>query len=172
MSRNGALLLVGALLTGAPVAAQTIVTPAPVTPAPGTPVPVPSAPGGVIAVPQQVQACLCLEQRVNDLGTDIATRRQTYEQRRQEVSRLDSELASLRQRMNVDNPDDVAAYARLFDQRNAAFDALSRDVEPQYAASVERYNRAVADYNNSCYTQSYDATVLATVRPTLSCPPP
>jgi septal ring factor EnvC (AmiA/AmiB activator) len=146
---SGSLLMAGALLAAVPATAQ-----------------------NVLSAPQQVQACLCLEQGTSNLATDVATHKQTYEQRRQELDQLNAQLASLKQRMNVDNPADVAAYAQLFDKRNAAFDTFSRDVEPQYAASVERYNRMVADYNNSCVNKSYDAAVLATVKPTLSCPPP
>lgn len=126
----------------------------------------------ILRSPQEVSACLCREAAVNTLGSDVAARRTIYEQRRQELERLEAELAAMRQKMNVNNPEEVAAYARLFDQRNAALDAFSRAATPDYAAIVERYNQRVAEYNSTCAGKAYDTVVLATVRQSLSCPAP
>ena len=41
-----------------------------------------------------------------------------------------------------------------------------------YDDIANRYNDAVAAYNGSCASHSYDDTVLRTVRTTLACPRP
>jgi hypothetical protein len=106
------------------------------------------------------------------LAEEVAARNRIYEDTRQQLAALDLDLERRRQTMNVDDPAQVEAYRERFDQRNGVFGRLNGEVTANYAAAVERYNRAVAEYNNGCSGRILDSGVVAAVTPTLACPPP
>jgi hypothetical protein len=126
----------------------------------------------LLAAPEEVRACICLEQGLQQLGGEVSARQRIYEDRRQELSRLDAEIARMRQSMNPENAAEVAAFRQLLDRRNATFDAFSRGATDDYSAAVESYNRVVAQYNQRCYGRGLDPAVTATVRQNLVCPAP
>jgi hypothetical protein len=175
---SAAFILLAAMATTQPLSAQPVPSqPLSPAPAPATPLPM-TLPGQtavgqtLLSTPEAVRTCLCLEQAVNALAREVTDRKNAYDRQRDELNRLDAELASRRQTMNVNDPAEVAAYAQLYDRRNAAYDATNREAAGAYGSAVDRYNRRVADYNTTCANHAYDTTIVAQVRPTLSCPAP
>jgi hypothetical protein len=123
----------------------------------------------MITAPDQIRACLCLEQSVSRQASDVAARRAAYEEKRRAVERLDREVATRKPQVNVNDPGAVAAFRQLLEQRDAAQQLLPNDAS-DFAARVERYNQLVADFNRRCAGNVYDSVALAQVRQGLVCP--
>jgi hypothetical protein len=133
-----------------------------------------AAPAGaqVLTAPQEVARCICADRAVKMLGEEVAARNRIYEDLRQQLASADAELDRLRQTMNVNDPAQVDAFRAKFDQRNQLFGRSSGEAAGDYRTTVERYNRAVAEFNNNCSGRILDSGVIASVTPTLACPVP
>jgi hypothetical protein len=124
----------------------------------------------VLSTPQDVARCLCADRAVKMLGEEVAARKRIYDDTQQQVNALDRELEQRRQSMNVNDPAQVQAFRDRFDQRSDLAARLGTDIGADYGIAVERYNRAVAQYNEGCVGRILDSGVVAAVRPTLACP--
>jgi len=147
-----------------------VVQPPAVVPSPAPTVVVPTAPYPMISSPQDVATCLCLERSVSTLSNEVLARNRIYEEKKGELGRLETELANQRSRMNVNDPAQVDAFRGLLDRRNAIQAEFAAQVTPEYSALVDNYNRQVGEFNARCSGRAYDGAVVASVRPTLSCP--
>jgi hypothetical protein len=126
----------------------------------------------VVRAPDEIRACLCKEQSVSSLNADVQSQSRAYESQRESFEALDKAVQSGRPRVNVNNPADVDAFKRLLEKRDAAADALAGPTTKSYADAVQRYNQAVADYNDTCAGKAFDPDTLAAVKKTLACPKP
>jgi hypothetical protein len=126
----------------------------------------------VLSNPQDVTRCLCADRSVKILGEEVAARKRIYDDTQQQIQALDVELDRRRQSMNVNDAAQVEAFRERFDQRSELAARLSGDVAGDYGVAVERYNRAVAQYNDGCVGRILDSGVVAAVTPTLACPVP
>lgn len=131
-----------------------------------------AAQGQVISAPDAIRACLCQEQRVAGLNAEVQAQSRTYAQQRASFEALDKQVQTSRPHVDVHSQTDVDAFKQLLERRDAAQDALSGPATSNYAAAVQRYNQAVADYNGSCAGKAFDQDALAAVKRTLSCPKP
>jgi len=120
----------------------------------------------------EVAACLCLGQAVSALSADTAARQGSYAAVQDELTRLDAQLQSERAGMDVNNPQSVARFRQLLEQRDAAFQRSTRLATGDLAGAVERYNARVNEYNARCAGRPRDPDLLGRVQATLSCPPP
>src|SRR5580704_1509616 len=126
---------VAAFVAICPAAAQTPGYPPPPPgyppPPPGYPPPPPGYPPSppLSAAPAppasgeagEITACLCLGQAVSALHADMDAKQRAYDAVRDELARLDSQLQSARVGMDVNNPQAVAQFRQLLEQRDAAF---------------------------------------------------
>lgn len=126
----------------------------------------------VLNDPQDVARCLCAERAVETLGDELAVRKRIYDDLRQQLETIDRDLERRRQTIDVNDEAQVNAFRERFDQRSTLSARLSGEVDSDYRTAVERYNRAVAQYNDGCIGRILDANVVETVRPTLVCPAP
>jgi hypothetical protein len=126
----------------------------------------------VVSSPDAIRACLCKEQRVAGLNAEVQAQSRTYAQQRATFEALDKEVKTSRPRVDVKSQADVDAFKRLLERRDAAADALAGPATSNYAAAVQRYNQAVADYNGSCAGKAFDQDALAAEKRSLSCPKP
>jgi len=157
-----------------PVAAQAPVypaTPPPIYPPPPA-APLPAAP----AVPTSPEAaeiahCLCLGQAVSALHADMDAKQRAYDAVRDELARLDAELQRARAGMNVDDPQSVARFRQLLEQRDAAFKRQTGLVTGELSDATARYNTRVGEYNSRCANRPRNPELLSQVQATLSCPP-
>jgi hypothetical protein len=106
------------------------------------------------------------------LGDEVAARKRIYDDQQQQLQALDLDLERRRRTMNVNDAAQVEAYRNRFDQRSALSAQLSGEVASDYRASVERYNRAVAQYNSGCVGRTLDSRVVSQVEANLACPVP
>ena len=89
-----------------------------------------------------------------------------------QLADLDSQLASERSTININNPDAVARFKALLERRDAAY---GQSVGPIHAAAAEataRYNARVTEYNARCANRPFNSALVAQLQPTLRCPPP
>lgn len=126
----------------------------------------------VLRAPGEVRDCVCKDQSVAVLNDRVQAERRNYEEKRKAFEALDQQVQSGRAKVNVNNPADVDAFKRLLEQRDAAADELAGPVAQSYAATVERYNQAVAGYNASCAGKAFDPEQLNEQKRNLSCPAP
>jgi recombinational DNA repair ATPase RecF len=125
----------------------------------------------IVSSPDTIRACLCQQQSVNRQASELAARRQTYDERRRQADALVAEAATRKSQVDINDPAAVAAYSELLGRRDAAVRDLADDLTPRYSAFVSSYNQRVAQYNQQCSGQSFDATVLNQVQQNLVCPP-
>lgn len=118
----------------------------------------------------EIRACLCAQQAVTSLSSQVKAEHRAYQAKRDEVDLLNKEAEEARGRVNVNNQDDVEAFRQLLDKRDTAALELSNRLQPRYAAIVARYNEAVAENNSYCTGKLFDREQIASVRSTLSCP--
>lgn len=120
--------------------------------------------------PQAIQKCLCMEQTVAALNSQVQAQSRVYEDKRQVFQTLDNQVRTSRSEVNVNNQQDVDAFRRLLEQRDEAADTLAGATTSSYAEAVTRYNQSVAAYNDQCAGKAYDADQLAQIRAALNCP--
>jgi hypothetical protein len=120
----------------------------------------------------EIAACLCLGQAVAALSADLAAQQGSYAAVRDELTRLDSQLERERAGMDVNNPQSVARFRQLLEQRDAAFRRSTSLATGDLNRATERYNYRVNEYNARCANRPRDPSLLGRVQATLSCPPP
>jgi hypothetical protein len=126
----------------------------------------------VLNNPQDVTRCLCADRAVKMLADEVDARKRIYDDVQQQIRSLDLDLERRRQTMNVNDAAQVEAYRERFDRRSEVSARLSGEVGADYRNAVDRYNRAVAQYNDGCVGRILDSAVVAAVTPTLMCPAP
>jgi len=147
-------------ILGAGVVAVAVASPA----AAQAPLPSPEA--------TEIATCLCLGQAVAALDADTAARRRSYAAVQDELTRLDAQLQSERAGIDVNNPQSVARFRQLLQQRDAAFQRSTSLATGDLAGAVGRHNARVNEYNARCANRPRDPVLVGRVQATLSCPPP
>jgi TolA-binding protein len=120
--------------------------------------------------PQQIAHCLCQNRVVDERRVALDQEWRVYEEARQRYAALEGQVDSIRGTMNVHDREQIEAFQRLLDQRDAAVRTFQDQATPAYNAAVERYNTAVDVYNGSCADAVFDPIVLAEVQRGLYCP--
>jgi uncharacterized protein (DUF885 family) len=117
-----------------------------------------------------IAACLCLGQAVDASGAAMTERERSYEASRREVADLDAQLQNGRMSVNVDNPNAVAQFRQMLDQRDAAYRHSSGALFTQYQNAVALHNERVSEYNARCADRPRNPLVVNQVQATLVCP--
>jgi len=94
--------------------------------------------------------CLCLKQSVDAANADMGAKNAALASARAELDQLDQQLGAARSQMNVDNPQSVAQFRQLLQQRDAAANRAGGAALTDSQAATARYNSAVGAYNNQC----------------------
>jgi cysteine synthase len=119
-----------------------------------------------------IASCLCLKQEVDSLAAESAAKREEYGDTRSELARIDSRLEAERARMDVNDPEAVARFRQLLQRRDELFRHSSGNVVAGAAATTDRYNALVGEYNSRCADRPRDPRLVAQVQATLVCPRP
>jgi hypothetical protein len=146
----------------------------PIAPAPGYPVAPPPmvAPAPALSgEPAEIAHCLCLGQAVNMLHADMDAKQRAYDAVRDELARLDAQLQSARARMDVNNPQSVAQFRQLLEQRDAVYKRSTGLVTGDLSSATTRYNARVSEYDARCANRPRDPVLVSQVQATLACPP-
>lgn len=120
--------------------------------------------------PQQISQCLCQNRAVDALKAAMDQQFRVYEESRQRYAALESQVDTVRARMDVRDRDQIESFQRLLDQRDAAAHQFQDEATPAYAATVDHYNAAVSAYNTICANAVFDPVVLEQVQKALYCP--
>lgn len=120
----------------------------------------------------EIAACVCLGQTVAALSSDLAAQQGSYAAVRDELERLDSDLARERAGMDVNNPQSVARFRQLLEQRDVSFRRSRSLASGELDRATERYNSRVNEYNARCANRPRNPVVLSQVQATLACLPP
>ena len=104
-------------------------------------------------VPPAAAACYCLKQAVDNTNADMAAKNTALADARAALDQLDQQLAALRAHVDVDNPQSVAQFKQLLEQRDAAAKLAGGPTLTDSQAATARYNDAVAAYNAQCAGQ-------------------
>jgi len=118
----------------------------------------------------EIAACLCLAQAVSTLHADMDAKQRAYDAVRDELARLDSQLQAARAGMNVDNPQSVAQFRQVLEQRDAALKRSTGLITGDLSSATARYNARVNEYNPRCANRPRSPELLSQVQATLSCP--
>ncbi|MGE0725851.1 MAG: hypothetical protein AB7O45_15860 [Alphaproteobacteria bacterium] len=124
----------------------------------------------VITDPQQIAACLCLEQSIAQNGADMGHRRQMFDQRTGELMQLDQQIQRERPQVNESDPVQVARFRDLLERRDRLAQAIDGPMIADLQASIARYNLPVEEHRIRCLGRYYDDMVMNQVRLTLACP--
>lgn len=121
--------------------------------------------------PAEITACLCMQQGVATLSSDMSAKTQALAAVRQHLADLDAQLAQARPNVQVNDPDSVARYKALLQQRDAAYQQSLGRVVTDADQATARYNSHVSQYNAQCANHQFDSAMMAQVQAHLSCPP-
>jgi len=125
----------------------------------------------VPAAPAEITACLCQQQGVAALSSDMSAKTQALAAIRQHLADLDSQLARARPNVDVNNPDSVGRYKALLERRDAAYRQSVGPVVADADQATSRYNALVNDYNGHCANRLFDSVMMTQIQAHLSCPP-
>jgi TolA-binding protein len=120
--------------------------------------------------PAEITSCLCMQQGVATLSSDMSAKTQALAGVRQHLADLDGQLVSQRH-YDVNNPDSVARYKALLEQRDAAYQQSLGPVVTDADQATARYNAHVNEYNGRCANHEFDSAMMAQIQAHLSCPP-
>ena len=124
----------------------------------------------VLRSPQEITRCLCQNRAVDELKEAMDRQFRLYEESRQRYAALESQVDAVRARMDVRDREQIEAFQRLLDQRDAAQRQFQDEATPAYAATVDRYNATLNAYGVMCANVVFDSVVLAQVQSALYCP--
>jgi len=122
--------------------------------------------------PAEISACLCLQQAVAALSAEMNQRTQALDAVGRQLSDLDAQLAQARAKLNVNDPNAVARYKAVLEQRDAAY---RQSIGPAHADATQataRYNERVNEYNARCANRPFNSALVADIQAHLSCPSP
>jgi hypothetical protein len=120
--------------------------------------------------PAEINACVCLQLASAALAADKDAKSQRLAAANQQLADLDAQLAAARSRIDVNNPDAVARYKALLEQRDAAYGQIS-PAQSQAAAAVARYNATVDEHNRRCAGRPFSSDLVAQIQAHPNCPP-
>ncbi|MGH7046670.1 MAG: hypothetical protein ACREE2_09835 [Stellaceae bacterium] len=121
--------------------------------------------------PAEITRCLCMEHAVSTLSADMSAKTQALAAVRQHLAGLDAQLAQARPKVDVNDPNSVASYKALLEQRDAAYRQSLGPVVGDADQATARYNAEVGTYNGSCANRDFDSVMMAQISTHLSCPP-
>jgi predicted phage tail protein len=119
----------------------------------------------------EIRACLCLQRTVSALSAEMNAKKQALDIVTQQLAELDSQLARERSAINVNNPDAVARYKALLEQRDAAYRQSIGPVHAEATQATARYNAGVSEYNARCANRPFNSAIVAQMQVNLVCPP-
>ena len=119
----------------------------------------------------EINACLCLQQAVATLASEMTTQRQALDGVERQLADLDAQLARERPTVNVNNADSVARYKVLLERRDAAYRQSIGPVHADATQSASRYNARVNEYNTRCANRPFNPFMVAEIQAHLMCPP-
>ena len=117
-----------------------------------------------------ITTCACLRRAVDALGIDWSTKQSEYDRVRGDLDRLDAQLQRLRAGLDVNNPEAVARFRQLLEQRDAAFRRSTEMATGELAAVIGQYNARVGEYNANCANRPLDPELMN--QAAARCPPP
>ena len=121
--------------------------------------------------PTEITTCLCMQQGVAALSSDMSAKTQALAAVRQHLADLDAQLAQARPNVDVNNTQSVERYKALLAQRDAAYQQSLGPVVANADQATARYNSHVSQYNAQCASHQFNADVMAQIQAHLSCPP-
>ena len=121
--------------------------------------------------PAEINACLCLEQRVETTRQSMNDKTGALAAVRQHLADLDAELARERPLVDVNSPNSVDQYKALLDRRDAAYRGSIGPVVSEADQAVARYNALVGQYDRQCALHAFNSEIMNEMRAHLSCPP-
>jgi len=145
--RLGAVLCAGLITLGTPALAQA---------------PSPEA--------AEIASCMCLKRTVDDLNADMAAKKRALDEAAAKLADLDARLDAERARVDVNDPQGVARFRQMLEQRDVVFRQVTGAVGEAARSAVERYNARVGEYNNRCTNRPFNADLSRQVAATLVCP--
>jgi hypothetical protein len=119
--------------------------------------------------PAEISACLCIQQASSALAAQKDAKGQALASFNQQLADLDSQLASERARVDVNNAASVSRYKALLERRDAAFQQIG-PAQSDAAQAVSRYNVSVDEYNRRCAGHPFDPVLVANIQAHLVCP--
>src|SRR5207248_8717826 len=122
--------------------------------------------------PGEIAACLCLRRAVDAFGAEMAAKQQDLADLRAQLDRATTELETTRNRMDVNEPQAVARFRQMLDQRDALFRRASGDAVADAGSATERYNQRSQEYNARCANKPMDPGLLQRAEASLACPAP
>jgi len=129
-----------------------------------------AAPAQVPPEAAEISACLCLQQAVGVLSADMSTKNRALDAITRSLADLDSQLAREKPRVNVGNPESVARYKALLEQRDAAYRQSIGSVHTDATQATARYNARVNEYNARCANRPFNSALVAAAQVNLVCP--
>jgi len=132
---------------------------------------VPPPPVPLPPEPAEIAACLCLQQAVATLSAEMNQKTQALDAVSRQLSDLDAQLAQARANLNVNDPNAVARYKGVLEQRDAAYRQSIGPVHADATQATARYNERVNQYNARCANRPFNSALVADIRAHLSCPP-
>ena len=126
-------------------------------------------PGPEIA---EIGACICLREASEQLGAQMSAANQAYQQGQDQLNQATSALETARAQVDVNNPQAVARFRQMVEQRQTLFGQVTGPLVTAAGAATQRYNARVNEYNARCTNRPMDPVLAARIRPTLNCPPP
>ena len=132
---------------------------------------VPPPPVPLPPEPAEIAACLCLQQAVATLSAEMNQKTQALDAVSRQLSDLDAQLAQARANLNVNDPNAVARYKGVLEQRDAAYRQSIGPVHADATQATARYNERVNEYNARCANRPFNSALVAEIQAHLSCPP-
>jgi hypothetical protein len=121
--------------------------------------------------PAEITACLCMQQGVATLSSDMSAKTQALAAVRQHLADLDAQLTQARPNVDVNNTESVERYKALLAQRDAAYKQSLGPVVTNADQATARYNSLVGQYNAQCANRSFNSDAMASIQAHLTCPP-
>jgi ABC-type transporter Mla subunit MlaD len=100
--------------------------------------------------PPPAASCICLRQAMDAANAAMGANNAALGTARAQLDQIDQQLTALRAQLDVNNPQAVAQFRQLLEQRDIAAKRAGGPALTDSQAATANYNNAVAAYNNQC----------------------